>query len=230
MGGWLRRGWRNAAGKPVANRDLWEPLIELALESGPCRSTFRWVKGHSGDRWNDFVDELAVAAAARRRGSGYADRRAEWWPPGAGPYHPTHGTDQQLCHRHRWGLGTRGRHGPGPRRATGRVWSSSTATRTGPSRSPARSAATSWPATSPTPDDCQKAVDLAAEGGTLRVAVNCAGTGWVGRVINRDGTPHDPAAFEFILRLNVIGTFNVMTRAASAIAEDRAGRGRRARA
>src|SRR6267142_6955079 len=38
------------------------------------------------------------------------------------------------------------------------------------------------------PDDCQKAVDQAAEGGNLRIAVNCAGTGWVGRVINRDGS------------------------------------------
>ncbi|MGH8995350.1 MAG: SDR family NAD(P)-dependent oxidoreductase, partial [Acidimicrobiales bacterium] len=40
-------------------------------------------------------------------------------------------------------------------------------------------------------EDCQKAVDLAANAGNLRVAVNCAGTGWIGRVINRDGTPHD---------------------------------------
>lgn len=69
------------------------------------------------------------------------------------------------------------------------------------------------------PEDCQRAVDLAAEGGALRVAVNCAGTGWAERVINRDGTPHDPKSFEFLLRLNVVGTFNVMTRAAAAIAE-----------
>jgi NAD(P)-dependent dehydrogenase (short-subunit alcohol dehydrogenase family) len=69
------------------------------------------------------------------------------------------------------------------------------------------------------PDDCQKAVDLAAEGGVLRVAVNCAGTGWAERVINRDGTPHDPKSFEFLLRLNVLGTFIVMTRAAAAIAK-----------
>jgi NAD(P)-dependent dehydrogenase (short-subunit alcohol dehydrogenase family) len=69
------------------------------------------------------------------------------------------------------------------------------------------------------PEDCQKAVDLAAEAGTLRVAVNCAGTALAERVINRDGTPHDPKGFEFILRLNVIGTFNVMTRAAAAIAK-----------
>ncbi len=69
------------------------------------------------------------------------------------------------------------------------------------------------------PDDCQRAVDQAADGAALKVTVNCAGTGWVGRVINRDGTPHDLGAFEFIQRLNVIGTFNVMTKAASAIAK-----------
>jgi ribonuclease HI len=28
--------------------------------------TFRWVKGHSGDRMNDMVDALAVAAVPRR--------------------------------------------------------------------------------------------------------------------------------------------------------------------
>jgi ribonuclease HI len=60
--GWQRRNWRNAAGKPVANRDLWEPLLELALDPAhPVQ--FRWVKGHSGDTYNDEVDRLAVAAA-----------------------------------------------------------------------------------------------------------------------------------------------------------------------
>ena len=69
------------------------------------------------------------------------------------------------------------------------------------------------------PEDCQRAVDLAASSGALRVAVNCAGTGWAERVINRDGMPHDPKSFEFLMRLNVIGTFNVMTRAAAAMAK-----------
>ncbi len=73
------------------------------------------------------------------------------------------------------------------------------------------------------PEDCQRAVDRAADGSTLRIAVNCAGTGWVGRVINRDGSPHDLGAFEFIQKLNVIGTFNVMTKAASAIAQTEPG-------
>jgi ribonuclease HI len=62
--GWQRRNWRNTANKPVANRDLWEPLIELALAS-EATVTWRWVKGHSGDRWNDRVDELATMAADR---------------------------------------------------------------------------------------------------------------------------------------------------------------------
>lgn len=65
--GWQRRGWRNSQGKPVANRDLWEPLLALALDaSTPVR--FEWVKGHSGDRWNDVVDELANTAATTGTG------------------------------------------------------------------------------------------------------------------------------------------------------------------
>ena len=60
--GWLQRGWKNAAKKPVANRDLWEPLLELAL-APVVPVSFRWVKGHSGDHWNDVVDELATMAA-----------------------------------------------------------------------------------------------------------------------------------------------------------------------
>jgi ribonuclease HI len=66
--GWLRRDWKNSQRQPVANRDLWEPLLELALDSDR-EIAFRWVKGHSGDRWNDFVDELAVAAATEARES-----------------------------------------------------------------------------------------------------------------------------------------------------------------
>jgi ribonuclease HI len=64
--GWIRRGWKNSAKKPVANRDLWEPLVELVV-SRPDVS-FRWVKGHSGDRMNDLVDALAVEAAQTQRG------------------------------------------------------------------------------------------------------------------------------------------------------------------
>jgi ribonuclease HI len=59
--GWLARGWVNSAKKPVANRDLWEPLIAAVRERGDV--SFRWVKGHSGDPMNDLVDQLAVEAS-----------------------------------------------------------------------------------------------------------------------------------------------------------------------
>jgi uncharacterized phage-like protein YoqJ len=65
--GWLARGWVNSAKKPVANRDLWEPLIN-AYRADPARIRFNWVKGHSADRMNDLVDRLAVEAATTQRG------------------------------------------------------------------------------------------------------------------------------------------------------------------
>jgi len=66
--GWRRRGWRNAAGKPVANQDLWEPLLEAALDEGR-NVRFAWVKGHSGDPMNDRVDMLALEAATTQTSS-----------------------------------------------------------------------------------------------------------------------------------------------------------------
>ena len=63
--GWMARGWRNTAGKPVANRDLWEPLIEEFRSRGDV--VFRWVKGHSDDEMNNLVDQLAVEAARLQR-------------------------------------------------------------------------------------------------------------------------------------------------------------------
>jgi ribonuclease HI len=66
--GWWRRwktnGWRNSKREPVANSDLWRPLVELYEERRP---EFRWVKGHSGDPMNDLVDQLAVAAIPATR-------------------------------------------------------------------------------------------------------------------------------------------------------------------
>ena len=64
--GWMRRGWLNSKKEPVANRDLWEPLVDAYL-ADRNRLNFRWVKGHSGDAMNDVVDRLAVAAAVGQR-------------------------------------------------------------------------------------------------------------------------------------------------------------------
>lgn len=60
--GWLKRDWKNSQRKPVANRDLWEPFVELVRSRGDV--DFEWVKGHAGDEMNDIADRLAVAAAA----------------------------------------------------------------------------------------------------------------------------------------------------------------------
>lgn len=59
--GWLRRGWLTSGRTPVANRDLWEPLVAAVADRDDI--AFQWVKGHSGHAMNDFVDGLAVAAS-----------------------------------------------------------------------------------------------------------------------------------------------------------------------
>jgi len=63
---WKKNGWKNSKREPVANLDLWEPLIELVSKN---KVSFEWVKGHSGHPMNDLVDELAVAAAQRSANS-----------------------------------------------------------------------------------------------------------------------------------------------------------------
>lgn len=65
--GWKAKGWTNSKGEPVANQDLWKPLIDLVLDRGNV--TFKWVKGHSGDPMNDLVDKMATEAAALQRGT-----------------------------------------------------------------------------------------------------------------------------------------------------------------
>ena len=63
--GWQRRGWKNSQRQPVANRDLWEPLIELV--NSRTDISFTWVKAHNGEPMNELVDQLAVAASLSNR-------------------------------------------------------------------------------------------------------------------------------------------------------------------
>ena len=66
-------------------------------------------------------------------------------------------------------------------------------------------------------DSVQAAVDAAAAGPDgLRIAVCCAGIGWAQRVAGRRG-PHDQAAFERVIAINLVGTFNVIRLAATAM-------------
>ena len=56
---WKRNDWRTSTGSAVKNRYLWEQLDKLM---GP-HVRFEWVKGHSGDKWNEEVDKLAKKSA-----------------------------------------------------------------------------------------------------------------------------------------------------------------------
>jgi 3-hydroxyacyl-CoA dehydrogenase / 3-hydroxy-2-methylbutyryl-CoA dehydrogenase len=67
------------------------------------------------------------------------------------------------------------------------------------------------------PEPVQAAVDAAAaaEGG-LRISVCCAGIGWAQRVSSKQG-PHDLEIFHNVIKVNLIGTFNVLRLAATAM-------------
>lgn len=64
----------------------------------------------------------------------------------------------------------------------------------------------------------QVATAVEAAEGPLRVAVNCAGIGTAGRTIGRDGSPASLDAFRTVIEVNLVGTFNVIARSASAMA------------
>ena len=58
--GWVKRGWKTAAKKPVLNDDLWRELIDLAARHDV---DWHWVKAHNGHPENERVDQLASAQA-----------------------------------------------------------------------------------------------------------------------------------------------------------------------
>jgi NAD(P)-dependent dehydrogenase (short-subunit alcohol dehydrogenase family) len=65
------------------------------------------------------------------------------------------------------------------------------------------------------PEAVQAGVSAAVEMGPLRALVNCAGVGWPGRTIDKNGTPLDLEAFRSVVNINLIGTFNCIRLAAS---------------
>ncbi len=57
---WQKNNWRNAAKKPVMNRELWEELYSLTEELKP---KWTYVKGHNEDKYNDRADLIATSFA-----------------------------------------------------------------------------------------------------------------------------------------------------------------------
>jgi ribonuclease HI len=60
--GWHKSGWITSDGKPVANRDQWEFLLELSYGRD---IRWQWVRGHSESRGNIEADRLALEARKR---------------------------------------------------------------------------------------------------------------------------------------------------------------------
>jgi NAD(P)-dependent dehydrogenase (short-subunit alcohol dehydrogenase family) len=72
------------------------------------------------------------------------------------------------------------------------------------------------------PEEVTAAVEAAKELGTLRALVNCAGIGWAARTIGRDGTygsAHNLNHFVRVISINLVGTFNCVRLAATAMSQ-----------
>ena len=59
MKNWKKNGWKNSSKKPVKNKDLWEKLDKLCEANNV---SWKWVKGHSTNEFNNLADELATKA------------------------------------------------------------------------------------------------------------------------------------------------------------------------
>jgi NAD(P)-dependent dehydrogenase (short-subunit alcohol dehydrogenase family) len=69
-------------------------------------------------------------------------------------------------------------------------------------------------------DAVSAAVSTATDLAELRAVVHCAGRGGTVRVLEKDGSPGPLELFETVLRVNVVGTYNVLRFAASAMARN----------
>ena len=75
------------------------------------------------------------------------------------------------------------------------------------------------------PDEVTAAVEAAKELGPLRALVNAAGVGWATRTIGRDGqysSAHDLDRYKWVIEVNLVGTFNCIRLAATAMSQTEA--------
>lgn len=68
------------------------------------------------------------------------------------------------------------------------------------------------------PEQVGEALDVAEQYGQLRILVHCAGRGGPVRVVDREGKPGSLATFEQVVRVNLIGSFNMLRLAAARMA------------
>lgn len=65
IAGWLARGWKTAAKKPVLNQELWQELLvqKKKVESLGAKVEFVYVKAHAGIVLNERADTIATTYA-----------------------------------------------------------------------------------------------------------------------------------------------------------------------
>ena len=63
---WKKNSWRTSDKKQVKNLDMWQELDALTtgLQSGEFLISYKWVKGHDGNEYNELCDKLAKQAIA----------------------------------------------------------------------------------------------------------------------------------------------------------------------
>jgi NAD(P)-dependent dehydrogenase (short-subunit alcohol dehydrogenase family) len=77
------------------------------------------------------------------------------------------------------------------------------------------------------PEQVGAALDVAEQYGQLRILVHCAGRGGPVRVVDREGKPGSLATFEQVVRVNLIGSFNMLRLAAARMAANESVAGER---
>ena len=56
---WEKNGWKSSSKKPVKNKDLWIKLNDLCQKN---KVQWKWIKGHSNNKYNHLADDLATEA------------------------------------------------------------------------------------------------------------------------------------------------------------------------
>jgi len=57
---WQKNNWRNAAKKPVLNKELW---VQLHILTEQFKIKWNYIAGHNGDKYNERADEIATSFA-----------------------------------------------------------------------------------------------------------------------------------------------------------------------
>ena len=57
---WKKNGWKTTEGKDVANREIWEALLDVTVKNG-FKVDWLYVPGHAGYDGNERCDEISVA-------------------------------------------------------------------------------------------------------------------------------------------------------------------------